>query len=254
MQLKFLGTGTSQGIPVIGCNCKVCLSQDPKDTRFRASVLITTEQDRKILIDCGPDFRQQMLMNKEQNVEAILLTHEHNDHIIGLDDVRPMIFKNKKDMQVYCSKRVADEIKLRFPYAFAEVKYPGAPSFELHEIRERFQILDAEIESVEVMHDQLRIHGFKFKNLVYITDASFISEKEKQKLRNLDHLILNCIRKENPHPAHFILSDILRLDEELKPKNLYLTHISHHFGKFAEEQKQLPDHIHIAFDGQEINF
>ncbi len=254
MQLKFLGTGTSQGIPVIGCNCKVCLSQDPKDTRFRASVLITTEQDRKILIDCGPDFRQQMLMNKEQNVDAILLTHEHNDHIIGLDDVRPLIFKNKKDMQVYCSKRVADEIKLRFPYAFAEVKYPGAPSFELHEIRERFQILDAEIESVEVMHDQLRIHGFKFKNLAYITDASFISEKEKQKLKNLDHLILNCIRKENPHPAHFILPDILRLDEELKPKNLYLTHISHHFGKYTEEQKQLPDHIHIAFDGQEINF
>ncbi len=254
MQLKFLGTGTSQGIPVIGCNCKVCTSSDPKDTRFRASVLITTDQNKKILIDCGPDFRQQMLINNEHNVDAILLTHEHNDHIIGLDDVRPIIFRNKNDMSIYSSPRVSEELKLRFPYAFAEVKYPGAPSFELHEIRERFQILDAEIEAVEVLHDQLSIHGFKFKNLVYITDASYISEREKQKLMNLDHLILNCIRKDNPHPAHFILPDILQLADELKPKNLYLTHISHHFGKHCEEEKQLPDNIHIAFDGQEINF
>ena len=172
MKLKFLGSGTSQGVPVIGCHCEVCTSKDHKDQRFRSSVLITTDAGKKILIDCGPDFRMQMLENNEDHVDALLLTHEHNDHVIGLDDMRPLIFRTRKDIPIYCSKRVGDEIKQRFPYAFAEVKYPGAPSFELYEIHEAFNLFDAEVTPVEVLHYQLVIFGFKFKNLVYITDAS----------------------------------------------------------------------------------
>ncbi|MDO5617001.1 MAG: MBL fold metallo-hydrolase [Cruoricaptor ignavus] len=255
MRLKFFGTGTSQGVPVIGCKCEVCTSQDIKDKRFRASVMITTEDEKKILIDCGPDFREQMLHNNEDEVDVLLITHEHNDHIIGLDDMRPLIFKNQKNISVYCSERVGNEIKARFPYAFAENKYPGAPSFDLNIIENKnLNLLDTEIIPIEVMHYQIPIFGYKFKNLAYITDGSSISDEEKEKLKNLDYLILNCIRKETPHPAHFILPDILKLYEELKPKQLFLTHISHHFGLHHIENELLPKNIHLAYDGLEIFF
>ena len=254
MKLKFLGTGTSQGIPVIGCHCEVCSSADARDKRFRASAMITTKSEKKILIDCGPDFRMQMLNNKEDQVDAVLLTHEHNDHVIGLDDLRPLIFKNKKDMAIYSNKRVGAEVKQRFPYAFADEKYPGAPSFELHEITGDFALFDANIIPVEVMHYKIPILGFKFKNLAYITDASLISEIEKEKLKNLDYLILNCIRKEIPHPAHFILPQVLELFKELQPKKLFLTHISHHLGLHSETEMELPENVHLAYDGLELEF
>ena len=255
MKLKFLGTGTSQGVPVIGCHCEVCASINPKDKRFRSSVLITTDNQKKILIDCGPDFRMQMLDNHEDRVDAVLITHEHNDHVIGLDDMRPLIFRNGNDMNLFCNQRVGMEIKNRFPYAFSEVKYPGAPSFELHEIENKpFSLFDEEITPIEVMHFRIPIFGFKLKSLAYITDASFIAEIEKEKLRNLDYLILNCIRREELHPAHFILPQILELNEELKPKQLYLTHISHHLGLHDETEKELPENVHLAFDGLEIEF
>ena len=254
MKLKFLGTGTSQGVPVIGCNCEVCVSEDSKDKRYRSSSLITTEYGKKVLIDCGPDFRMQMLANKEDHLDAIMLTHEHNDHVIGLDDVRPLIFRTGKDMEIYCAERVGNELKIRFAYAFAENKYPGAPSFELHEITEDFDLFDAEVIPVEVMHYKLPIFGFKLKNLAYITDASFISETEKEKLKNLDFLILNCIRKEQFHPAHFILPQVLELFEGLKPKKMFLTHISHHMGLHAITEAELPENVHLAYDGLEIEF
>ena len=254
MKLKFLGSGTSQGVPVIGCHCEVCTSKDHKDRRFRSSVLITTDAGKKILIDCGPDFRMQMLENNEDHVDALLLTHEHNDHVIGLDDMRPLIFRTRKDIPIYCSKRVGDEIKQRFPYAFAEVKYPGAPSFELHEIHEAFNLFDAEVTPVEVLHYRLAIFGFKFKNLVYITDANAIPEKEMAKLMNLDYLILNCIRKEEPHPAHFILPQVLELFEILKPKKMFLTHISPHMGIHHHVEDELPADVHLAYDRMEIDF
>lgn len=254
MKLKFLGTGTSQGVPVIGCHCEVCTSLNLKDKRYRSSVLITTELDKKILIDCGPDFRMQMLDHKEEQIDAVLLTHEHNDHVIGLDDLRPLIFKNRKNIDLYANKRVGAEIKARFPYAFADIKYPGAPSFDLHEISTSFSILDAEIIPIEVMHYKIPVFGFKFKRLAYITDASFINEKEKEKLKNLDYLILNCIRKEELHPAHFILPQVLELFEELKPKKMYLTHISHHLGLHDETESELPDNVHLAYDGLELQF
>lgn len=255
MKLKFLGTGTSQGVPVIGCTCEVCTSDNPKDSRLRSSVMISTEENRKILIDCGPDFRQQMLVNHENTVDIVLITHEHNDHIIGLDDMRPLIFRSGENMPIYCNQRVGNEIKNRFPYAFADVRYPGAPAFDLHEIDNKpFQVLDTMITPIEVMHHQIAIFGYKFKNLAYITDASFISEKEKEKLKNLDVLILNAIRKFDPHPAHFILPDAIELHEELKPKQLFLTHISHHLGLHDVEDKLLPTGMHLAYDGLEINF
>ena len=254
MKLKFLGTGTSQGVPVIACHCEVCVSLNPKDKRFRSSALVTTDCGKKILIDCGPDFRMQMLENKEEQIDAVLLTHEHNDHVIGLDDLRPLIFRNGKNIDLYSNKRVGDEVKLRFPYAFSDVKYPGAPAFDLHEINKPFSIFNTEIIPVEVMHSKISIFGFKIKNLVYITDASFISEKEKEKLKNLDYLILNCIRKEGLHPAHFILSQVLDLFEELKPKKMYLTHISHHLGLHDEVEKELPENVHLAYDGLVLQF
>lgn len=255
MKLKFLGTGTSQGVPVIGCTCEVCTSKNPKDSRFRSSVMVTTDENRKILIDCGPDFRQQMLINKESHVDITLLTHEHNDHVIGLDDMRPLIFRSGKNIPLYSLPRVAYEVKKRFPYAFADEKYPGAPAFDLHEIgKNKFEVLDIEIVPVEVIHYKITALGYRFKNLAYITDAGFISDAEKEKLQNLDVLILNCIRKFDPHPAHFILADVIKLFEELKPKKLFLTHISHHFGLHDIEDKLLPDGIHLSYDGMEINF
>lgn len=255
MKLKFLGSGTSQGVPVIACHCEVCTSLNPKDRRFRSSTLVTTDSGKKILIDCGPDFRMQMLENREEQIDAVLLTHEHNDHVIGLDDMRPLIFRNKKNIEIYCMKRVGDEIKSRFPYAFADVKYPGAPSFDLHEIQNRsFEILGTDIRPIEVLHHRLPIFGYKIKDLAYITDASFITNEEKEKLKNLDFLIVNCIRKEDIHPAHFILPQVIDLFEELKPKKMYLTHISHHMGLHDDTEMELPDNMFLAYDGLEIDF
>lgn len=255
MKLKFLGTGTSQGVPVIGCTCEVCTSKNPKDTRFRASVMVTTDENKKILIDCGPDFRQQMLINKENHIDIALITHEHNDHVIGLDDMRPLIFKSGKDMPIYCNERVGHEIKNRFPYAFTDVRYPGAPAFDLHKIENKtFEVLDVTITPIEVIHYQITVFGYQFKKLAYITDAGFISDTEKEKLKNLDVLILNCIRKYDPHPAHFILPDVIQLFEELQPKKLFLTHISHHLGLHDIEDPLLPEGMHLAYDGLEIEF
>ena len=255
MKLKFLGTGTSQGVPVIGCTCEVCLSKDMKDKRLRASVMVSADSGKKILIDCGPDFRQQMLNNDERDVTVTLLTHEHNDHVIGLDDMRPLIFKSGKNMPLYCSEKVGSEVKKRFAYAFADEKYPGAPAFDLNIItKEPFTAAGTEIIPVEVSHFKTMAFGYKFKNLAYITDASEISAEEKQKLRNLNVLILNCIRKTDPHPAHFILPDIFKLQEELKPKKIFLTHISHHFGLHQIENQKLPQGIELAWDGLEIDF
>ncbi len=255
MKLKFLGTGTSQGVPVIGCHCEVCLSSNFKDKRLRSSVLVTTEENKKILIDCGPDFRMQMLNNHEEHLDCTLITHEHNDHVIGLDDMRPLIFRSGKNMPIYATERVASEIISRFAYAFADKKYPGAPAFDLNIIdNEEFQISETIVTPIEVLHHRLPILGYKFKKLAYITDASSIPDTEKDKIKNMDVLILNCIRKTDPHPAHFILPDILKLNEELQPKKLFLTHISHHFGLHDIENELLPKNIEIAYDGLEIIF
>jgi phosphoribosyl 1,2-cyclic phosphate phosphodiesterase len=174
--------------------------------------------------------------------------------VIGLDDLRPLIFKNKAEMPLFCLKRVGNEVKDRFSYAFADEKYPGAPAFIFHEILDNFNLFDAEIIPINILHGKLEILGFKMKNLAYITDASEISALEMQKLYQLDVLILNCIRKENPHPAHFILEDILKLNDVLKPKKLFLTHISHHFGLHSEQEYLQTKNIYLSYDGLELNF
>lgn len=254
MKLKFLGTGTSQGVPVIGSNHPVCLSKNPKDKRLRCSALITTDEEKKLLIDCGPDFRQQMLANQERNIDTVLITHEHNDHVIGLDDLRPIIFENQKNMPIYCHPRTAKEIRSRFSYAFNKIKYPGSPSFNIHHITNPFYIDKTLITPINVLHNQLPILGFKIKNLAYLTDTSFIPNEETEKLLDLDILIINCLRKENPHPAHFILPDILKIIQNLKPKTTYLTHLSHLIGFHEETENELPQNIHLAYDGLEIYF
>lgn len=254
MKLKFLGTGTSQGVPIIGSNHPVCLSKDLKDKRLRCSALITTDEQKKILIDCGPDFRQQMLVNQEKNIDAVLLTHEHNDHVIGLDDLRPIIFHKQKNIPIYCHPRTAEEIQLRFSYAFSEVKYPGAPSFDLHLINNPFVVENTEMTPINVLHNQLPILGFKIKNMAYLTDTSSIPEEEMKKLLNLDVLVVNCLRKESPHPAHYILPDVLKLIEKLQPQKAFLTHLSHLIGFHEETEAELPQCISLAYDGLEIDF
>lgn len=253
MKLKFLGTGTSQGIPVIGSDHPVCLSQNPKDKRLRSSAIITTNSGTKILIDCGPDFRQQMLTNRESDIDAVLLTHEHNDHVIGLDDLRPLIFKHAQAMPLYAQERVIKEIKNRFSYAFADKKYPGAPSFQEYIIENKsFNIGEDLITPIEVMHSKLPIFGYKIGNLSYITDASFIAAPELNKLKGLDVLVLNCLRREEPHHSHFILPQALEMIALLKPKKAYLTHISHLLGFHDEVEKELPQGVHLAYDGLEV--
>lgn len=254
MTLKFLGTGTSQGVPVIGSHHPVCLSTDPRDKRLRASAMLTTDEGRKILIDCGPDFRQQMLANGENDVHAVLITHEHNDHVIGLDDLRPVIFKNDRRMPLYCSPRVAKEIEQRFPYAFAKVWYPGAPTFDLRIIDRNFHLFDTEILPLDIMHGKLPILGFKVRNLAYLTDCNGIPKETMAQLYNLDYLIINCLRKHEAHHSHFTLKDVVPLVEVLRPKKTYLTHMSHHIGFHAALEKELPEGILPAYDGLEIIF
>jgi phosphoribosyl 1,2-cyclic phosphate phosphodiesterase len=251
MQLLFFGTGTSKGIPVIGCDHPVCLSKDPKDKRLRSSVMFKIK-NKNYLIDCGPDFRMQMLQNNVDNIEAILYTHEHADHTAGLDDIRP-ITQKYGDMQIYACKRVMDNLKYRFNYIFTtENKYPSAPGVKPYIIQNKpFVINDITITPIQVMHGNLPILGYKIKNVAYITDASYIDESEKEKLKNLDILIINALRIKK-HPTHFNLEQALELINEIKPKKAYLTHISHKLGFHKEIEKQLPENVFLAYDGLKV--
>lgn len=254
MQLEFFGTGTSQGVPFVGCTSPACLSKDPKDNRLRTSAMLTGDDGKKILIDCGPDFRQQMLRAGESRVDAVLLTHEHTDHIIGLDDLRPVIFAQGKPMGIYALPRVLEAVQQRFPYAFAEDRYPGAPSFQLHPLAETFYLGTTRIEPLEVLHYRLPIVGFHFGNLAYITDASDLPPATLNKLQGIEHLVLNCLRISPMHISHFVLPQVIDLFEKLKPKNMYLTHISHEFGLHEKANEALPKGIQLAYDGLVLNF
>ena len=253
MKVRFLGTGTSQGVPVIACTCKVCLSANKKDKRLRTSALLSFGR-KHIVIDAGPDFRQQMLLAQIEDIEAVLITHEHNDHIIGLDDVRPFNFKHEKDIPIYSSKKVQEELKLRFSYIFKKDPYPGTPRLDLNLIDkdEIFHVSGIPIQPVEVMHGNLPVLGFRVHDFCYITDAKTITETEKEKLKKLDVLVLNALHQKEHH-SHMNLSDALALINEVKPNRAYLIHISHNMGLHDEIQKQLPENVFIAYDELEIS-
>jgi len=248
MKVTFLGTGTSQGIPVIACNCEVCKSSNPKDSRLRTSVLIETD-NQTIVIDTGPDFRQQMLRENVQKLDAIVFTHQHKDHVAGMDDVRAFNYKLKKDMDVYCTAEVEKALIREFPYVFSSYKYPGVPAVKIHKItNEKFNIGGVNILPIEALHYKLRVFGYRIKDFVYLTDISEISEKEKEKMKGAEVIVLDALRK-SPHISHLSLNQAVELLEQLRPKKAYLIHISHLMGLHNEVEKELPDFIKPSFDG-----
>lgn len=251
LKVTFLGTGTSQGVPMIACSCEVCMSTDLRDKRLRSSILVETEKTR-IVVDSGPDFRQQLLREKTKKLDAVVFTHEHKDHIAGLDEVKAFNFLNKMRMPVYATERVQQALKREFAYIFADEKYPGIPEIDLYDITdETFTISDIVLEPVNVLHYKLPVKGFRINDFAYITDANFIAETEKKKLINLDVLVLNALRKE-PHLSHFTFDQAIAMVEELKPKKAYFTHISHQLGLHETLSKELPANIELAMDGLQL--
>ncbi len=252
-KLKFtlLGTGTSQGVPVIACGCAVCSSENLKDKRLRCSVLLTVD-DKNYVIDTGPDFRQQMLRADVQSLEAVIYTHEHKDHIAGMDDVRAFNFKQKRDMEVYCNSEVETALRREFYYVFNDNPYPGIPKVNINPIANKaFQIDDILFTPIQVMHYKMPVFGFRIGDFSYITDAKTVAPEEREKLKGTKVLIVNALRKEE-HISHFNLEQALAFIEEIGPEKAYLTHISHLMGKHYEVEKALPPNVRIAHDGMEI--
>ncbi len=251
MKVTFLGTGTSQGVPVITCNCEVCSSLDFRDKRLRTSIHIQTE-NKSIVIDTGPDFRQQMLRERIEHLDAVVFTHEHKDHTAGMDDVRAFNFRQGGEMPVYGTDRVIEQLKKEFSYAFAEKKYPGVPRIKTIEIKnERFTVEGVEFLPVKVLHYKLPVFGFRIGDFTYITDANAIPETEFEKIRNSKVLVLNALQKES-HISHFTLDEALDIAREINADKTYFTHISHRLGTHHEISAELPNNVELAYDGLSI--
>jgi phosphoribosyl 1,2-cyclic phosphate phosphodiesterase len=249
LKVTVLGSGTSQGIPVIACDCKVCNSTNPKDTRFRSSILISAEE-QNFIIDTGPDFRQQMLREKVKSLRGVLYTHEHKDHLGGLDDIRAFNYREGRKMDIFSTERVFKAIQKEFHYIFSEVRYPGVPEVEWHEITtSTFRLPDGPLVTpIQVMHYKMPVLGFRIADFTYITDAKTISEQEIEKVKGTKILIVNALHH-SPHLSHFNLEEALKFVEKIKPEQTYLTHISHLFGLHDEIEKELPNGVNLAFDG-----
>ncbi|MFA5326156.1 MAG: MBL fold metallo-hydrolase [Prolixibacteraceae bacterium] len=251
MKLTFLGTGTSQGVPVVACQCSVCLSDNPKDKRLRASVMIEAD-GQCLVIDAGPDFRQQMLTHQVRHLNGILLTHEHVDHIFGLDDIRAFNWVQKQATDIYAEERVQIAIRRIFDYVFATYRYPGIPQMHLHLIENKpFSIGDLEIIPIRGFHYKLPVFGFRIGKIAYVTDVNRLETPEIDKIRGLEILVVNALRKED-HISHYSLTQALDLIADVKPGKAYLTHLSHQMGFYDEVQKELPENVFLSYDGLEI--
>ena len=251
MKITFLGTGTSQGVPIIGSNHPVCLSQDTKDKRLRVSVLIEWDNFCYV-IDCGPDFRQQMLTNAVHKIDGILFTHEHADHTAGLDDIRPFFFR-QGDISIYGHQRVIESLAIRFDYIFTtKNKYPGAPNVDSHIITNTpFKLQNLEVVPINGMHNTLQVFGFRFKDFAYLTDMKTVDDAEIEKLKGVKVLVVNALRVE-PHISHFNLEEALDFIKKVQPEKAYLTHISHLLGFHEAVEKDLPKHVFLAYDNLQI--
>lgn len=252
MIITFLGTGTSQGVPVIACDCGVCLSTDKHDKRLRTSIMIESE-DKVIVIDSGPDFRYQMLREKVMHLDAIVFTHEHKDHVAGLDDIRAFNYKQNAPIDVYATERVQIGLKREFLYIFSDYKYPGVPQLNMHTIGlEPFDIGSLHFIPIEVMHYKLPILGFRIGDFTYITDAKTVSETEIEKIKGTKILVINALQTQS-HIAHFTLDEAISFAQQIGAEKTYLTHISHRLGFHSDVSQQLPTGIFLAYDGLKLS-
>ena len=251
MKLTFLGTGTSCGVPVIGCQCKVCQSADPKDKRTRCSALVETETTR-ILIDCGPDFREQILPQPFRKIDGILITHSHYDHMGGMDDIRP--YCQFGAINVYADTLAKQSMLQMLPYCFAENRYPGVPAIGLHEIfpHQPLQIGDMEVMPIQVMHGKLPILGYRIDKLTYITDMKTIDDGELKYIEGTELLVVNALRFDKPHHSHQLMDDAIAFARKVGAKRTLIIHVCHDVGLHQEVNKRLPEGIDLAYDGQEI--
>ncbi len=251
MKLRFLGTVTSAGVPILGCQCDVCQSQDPRDRRFRTSALLETQHAR-ILIDAGPDVRQQLMPLPFYPLDAVLLTHIHYDHVAGIDDLRGFCIFG--DQHIYADQKTCKGLRQTMPYCFAQHLYPGVPLLQLHEAQPHvpFHVRDVEVMPLEVMHGQVPILGFRIGKLAYITDMKCIDDSELQYLQGVDTLVVNALRWEKPHHSHMLVDDALEFIARIQPRVSYLVHVTHHIGHQDEAEARLPENVHLAYDGLEI--
>lgn len=249
MKVTILGSGTSTGVPEIGCGCEVCTSTDPHDFRLRSSAIVEDGNSR-LLIDCGPDFRTQMLNRPFRKIDGVLLTHKHYDHTGGLDDLRP--FCRKGDIPIYANEDTVNHVKSVLPYCFSEVKYPGVPNLLLHKIEGNFNVGDFNIQPIRVFHGRLPILGYRIGPFAYITDMSFIEPEELNKLKNVDTLVINALRFSKPHGSHQTVLEAYNIINYIKPRVVYFTHMMHHIGLHAKIEKVLPRNVHLAYDGLEF--
>lgn len=252
MIVTFLGTGTSQGVPVIACGCEVCTSADARDKRLRSSILIEAE-DKTVVIDSGPDFRYQMLRANVQRLDAVVYTHEHKDHVAGMDDIRAFNFKQQEPMNIYADTRVQAALMREFPYVFAEFKYPGIPQVNIHPIGlEPFDIGSIHFIPIEVLHYKLPVLGFRINDFTYITDAKTVSDAEKEKIKASKILVVNALQHQS-HISHFTVDEAIAFAQEIGAETTYFTHISHRLGKHADVEPLLPAGIKLAYDGLKFN-